>query len=155
MAARRLADKRLRVTIVEADLVGRECSDYACMPSKALLRPAHALSEARRVPGAAEPVTASLDVAAVLSRRDMIVGHRRCSVVDALQRTRSRIGPRCDALERLTFAKPLDPGTARPPRRHNCLRVLWAARLVEDRTARLLEPGCSVRGHAVRNSADR
>src|SRR4029077_1434668 len=45
------------------------------MPSKALLRPAQALSEARRVPGAAEAVTSSLDVAAVLSRRDMIVGH--------------------------------------------------------------------------------
>jgi pyruvate/2-oxoglutarate dehydrogenase complex dihydrolipoamide dehydrogenase (E3) component len=77
VAAGRLADKGLRVTIVEADLVGGECSYYACMPSKALLRPAQALSEARRVPGAAEPVTASLDVAAVLSRRDMIVGHRR------------------------------------------------------------------------------
>jgi pyruvate/2-oxoglutarate dehydrogenase complex dihydrolipoamide dehydrogenase (E3) component len=104
VAAGRLADKGHRVTIVEADLVGGECSYCACMPSKALLRPAQALSEARRVPGAAEPVTGSLDVAAVLSRRDMIVGHRRCSVVDALQRTRSRIGPRCDALKRLRVA---------------------------------------------------
>jgi pyruvate/2-oxoglutarate dehydrogenase complex dihydrolipoamide dehydrogenase (E3) component len=104
VAAGRLADKGHRVTIVEADLVGGECSYYACMPSKGLLRPAQALTEARRVPGAAEPVTASLDVAAVLSRRDMIVGHRRCSVVDARQRTRSRIGPRCDALKRLRVA---------------------------------------------------
>jgi pyruvate/2-oxoglutarate dehydrogenase complex dihydrolipoamide dehydrogenase (E3) component len=39
VAAGRLADKGLRVTIVEADLVGHECSYYACMPSKVLLRP--------------------------------------------------------------------------------------------------------------------
>jgi pyruvate/2-oxoglutarate dehydrogenase complex dihydrolipoamide dehydrogenase (E3) component len=75
VAAGRLAAKGYEVAIVEADLVGGECSYYACMPSKALLRPAQALSEARRVPGAAEAVTGSLDVAAVLSRRDMIVGH--------------------------------------------------------------------------------
>jgi pyruvate/2-oxoglutarate dehydrogenase complex dihydrolipoamide dehydrogenase (E3) component len=73
--AGRLADKGYEVAIVEAELVGGECSYYACMPSKALLRPAQALAEARRVPGAAEAVTGSLDVAAVLDRRDAIVGH--------------------------------------------------------------------------------
>ncbi len=44
------------------------------MPSKALLRPADALAEARRVPGAAQAVTGKLDVQAVLDRRDEIIG---------------------------------------------------------------------------------
>src|SRR5258708_23620552 len=44
------------------------------MPSKALLRPAEALAEARRVPGAAQAVTGKLDVQAVLDRRDEIIG---------------------------------------------------------------------------------
>jgi pyruvate/2-oxoglutarate dehydrogenase complex dihydrolipoamide dehydrogenase (E3) component len=71
--AGRLAEKGQRVAIVEADLVGGECSFYACMPSKALLRPAQALAEARRVPGATQVVTGGLDVSAVLARRDQIV----------------------------------------------------------------------------------
>jgi pyruvate/2-oxoglutarate dehydrogenase complex dihydrolipoamide dehydrogenase (E3) component len=73
--AGRLAEKGHRVAIIESDLVGGECSYYACMPSNALLRPAQALVEARRVPGAAEAVTGELDVAAVLSRRNGIVGN--------------------------------------------------------------------------------
>ena len=62
-----------RVVIVERELVGGECSFYACMPSKALLRPAEALREAARVPGAAQAVSGSLDVGAVLARRDEII----------------------------------------------------------------------------------
>ncbi len=61
------------VAIVESDLVGGECAFYACMPSKALLRPAEVLAEARRVPGAAEAITGSLDVAATLARRDEVI----------------------------------------------------------------------------------
>jgi len=72
--AGRLAGKGYRVGIAEAELVGGECSYYACMPSKALLRPAQALAEARRVPGAAQAVTGQLDVGAVLARRDELVG---------------------------------------------------------------------------------
>ena len=72
--AGRLAGKGHHVAIVEAELVGGECSYYACMPSKALLRPAEALAEARRVPGAAQAVTGELDVDAVLARRDEIIG---------------------------------------------------------------------------------
>ena len=72
--AGRLADKGHEVAIVESDLVGGECSYYACIPSKALLRPAQALAEARRVPGAAQAVTGALDVDAVLARRDQLIG---------------------------------------------------------------------------------
>ena len=60
----------LTALIVEHELVGGECSYWACMPSKALLRSATALRAARRVPGAAEAVTGDLDVGAVLARRD-------------------------------------------------------------------------------------
>jgi len=62
-----------RVAIVERELVGGECSFYACMPSKALLRPAELLREAARVPGVAQAVNGALDVDAVLARRDEIV----------------------------------------------------------------------------------
>ena len=64
-----------RVAIVERHLVGGECSFYACMPSKALLRPAEALHELSRIPGAAGAATGDLDVGAVLARRDEIINN--------------------------------------------------------------------------------
>jgi pyruvate/2-oxoglutarate dehydrogenase complex dihydrolipoamide dehydrogenase (E3) component len=73
VCAGRLAENGLAVALVERELVGGECSFYACMPSKALLRPAQALAEARRVPGAAEAAGGEIDVAAVLDRRDEVV----------------------------------------------------------------------------------
>jgi dihydrolipoamide dehydrogenase len=73
VCAGRLADGGLEVAIVEPHLVGGECSYYACMPSKALLRPAEALAEVRRVPGAAEAVSGELDVQAALDRRDEVI----------------------------------------------------------------------------------
>jgi pyruvate/2-oxoglutarate dehydrogenase complex dihydrolipoamide dehydrogenase (E3) component len=76
VVAGRLAGKGRAVAVVEAELVGGECSFYACMPSKALLRPAQALAEVRRVPGAAEAVTGELDVAAALARRDEVIHDR-------------------------------------------------------------------------------
>ena len=74
MLAGRLSQQGYAVAIVESDLVGGECSYFACMPSKALLRPGQALAEVRRVPGAAQAVSGGLDVDAILRRRDAIVG---------------------------------------------------------------------------------
>lgn len=64
------ATKRgVRVAIIESELVGGECSYWACMPSKALLRSGHAIRAARRLAGAREAVADDLDAAAVLARR--------------------------------------------------------------------------------------
>jgi pyruvate/2-oxoglutarate dehydrogenase complex dihydrolipoamide dehydrogenase (E3) component len=71
----RIRQGGLECILVEADLVGGECSYWACMPSKALLRSAEVLDLARRVPGAREAATGELDVAAVLHRRDAFTSH--------------------------------------------------------------------------------
>ncbi len=72
--AGRLAEKSAkRVAIVEEHLLGGECSYYACMPSKALLRPQEVLREASRIPGAREVLNGGPAVPAVLERRDRIV----------------------------------------------------------------------------------
>jgi pyruvate/2-oxoglutarate dehydrogenase complex dihydrolipoamide dehydrogenase (E3) component len=73
VVAGRLGEAGLEVAMVESRLVGGECSFYACMPSKALLRPAEAVDEARRLPGAAEAASGELDVQAVLRRRDEVI----------------------------------------------------------------------------------
>jgi pyruvate/2-oxoglutarate dehydrogenase complex dihydrolipoamide dehydrogenase (E3) component len=73
VCAGRLGEAGLEVAIVERDLIGGECSFYACMPSKALLRPGELLAEVRRIPGVREAVTGALAVEAVLERRDEIV----------------------------------------------------------------------------------
>src|SRR3954454_12014690 len=73
VCAGRLADGGMSVAIVEQHLVGGECSYYACMPSKALLRPGELLDEARRIPGVAQAVTGVLDPEAVLTRRDEVI----------------------------------------------------------------------------------
>ena len=65
--ADRAHQQGLSAAIVESRLVGGECSYYACIPSKALLRPVDLLAATRRVPGVeAGPI----DVAKVLARRD-------------------------------------------------------------------------------------
>jgi len=71
--AGRLGDAGLAVAMVEAELLGGECSYWACMPSKALLRPGELLPETRRVPGVSEAVTGELDATAVLERRDEVI----------------------------------------------------------------------------------
>jgi pyruvate/2-oxoglutarate dehydrogenase complex dihydrolipoamide dehydrogenase (E3) component len=68
--AGRLGEAGVEVAVVEERLVGGECSFFACMPSKALLRPIELAAEARRVPGIA---VGALDVGAVLARRDEVV----------------------------------------------------------------------------------
>ena len=73
VAAGRLGQAGLTVAIVESHLIGGECSYYGCMPSKALLRPAEALAEAQRIPGALEASAGQLDVEAVLARRDEVI----------------------------------------------------------------------------------
>src|SRR3954466_10788538 len=76
VCAGRIADGDLEVAIVESHLVGGECSYYACMPSKALLRPGELLDEAKRVPGTSDAVSGELDPAAVLARRDEVIHDR-------------------------------------------------------------------------------
>lgn len=60
----------LTAAVVESELIGGECSYWACMPSKALLRPVVARADARRVPGLAAAVQGPLDTGAVLAHRD-------------------------------------------------------------------------------------
>ena len=95
VAAGRLAGHGLKVAIVEDRLVGGECSFWACMPSKALLRPYEALAEVMRIPGAAEAVTGKLDVAAALARRDEIIHDLDDGAAAAVARgARGRADPR-------------------------------------------------------------
>jgi pyruvate/2-oxoglutarate dehydrogenase complex dihydrolipoamide dehydrogenase (E3) component len=68
-----LADGGLRVAVVERELVAGECSYYACIPSKTLLRPGEARAAALDAPGAREAVTGAVDVAAALAWRDFMV----------------------------------------------------------------------------------
>ena len=68
-----LADGGMSVAICERELVAGECSYWACMPSKTLLRPGEALAGARGAPGAREAVTGSLDAAEAFAWRDYIV----------------------------------------------------------------------------------
>lgn len=71
--AGRCSEGGLRTVLVERDLVGGECSYWACMPSKALLRPGEAVKAAHRVPGARSALTGEIDAAEALKWRDSIV----------------------------------------------------------------------------------
>ena len=74
-ALRRL-DADAEITIVERALAGGECSYYACLPTKTLLRPTEVLAAARLAPGAAEAVTGEIDVERVLWWRDQVTDGR-------------------------------------------------------------------------------
>ncbi|MDH6228657.1 NAD(P)/FAD-dependent oxidoreductase [Streptomyces sp. MJP52] len=65
----------LSTAVVESELVGGECSYWACMPSKALLRPVIARADGRRTPGLRAAARGPLDVAEVLAHRDEYVAH--------------------------------------------------------------------------------
>jgi pyruvate/2-oxoglutarate dehydrogenase complex dihydrolipoamide dehydrogenase (E3) component len=71
--AGRLANGGLRVAIAERELVGGECSYWACIPSKTLLRPGEALQAAREAPGAREAVSGDLDAQQLFAWRDFQV----------------------------------------------------------------------------------
>ncbi|MGH3374458.1 MAG: FAD-dependent oxidoreductase [Actinoallomurus sp.] len=75
--ADRVVQGGLTAAIVERELVGGECSYWACMPTKALPHSATALRAARQLPGAREAVTGDLDTAAALRRRDSFASHRK------------------------------------------------------------------------------
>ena len=68
-----LAVGGLDVAIVERELVAGECSYYACIPSKTLLRPGEAIDAALAAPGAAESVRGQVDAAAALDWRNYMV----------------------------------------------------------------------------------
>ena len=60
------------ITMVERGLVGGECSYFACMPTKGMLRPLEAVAAARNVPGAAEAVTGQVSAERLFFHRDSI-----------------------------------------------------------------------------------
>src|SRR3954449_6841889 len=72
VCAGELADGGMQVAIVERELVGGECSYWACIPSKTLLRPGEAVEAAREVDGAEQAVTGSIDVSSALEYRDFM-----------------------------------------------------------------------------------
>ncbi|BDN84816.1 hypothetical protein YM3MPS_49960 [Mycobacterium pseudoshottsii] len=74
-AADRCQAAGLHVAVIERDLVGGECSYWACVPGKALLRPVIAVADARLVDGAREAISGSISAAAVFDRRDRYVSN--------------------------------------------------------------------------------
>src|SRR5579859_1547413 len=70
--ADRVAQGSLKCAIIESELVGGECSFWACMPSKALLRPGIALRAAQGASGAKQAVSGRIGVKEVLERRNYI-----------------------------------------------------------------------------------
>ncbi|MGB8791641.1 MAG: NAD(P)/FAD-dependent oxidoreductase, partial [Mycobacterium sp.] len=74
-AAERARAGGFSVAMVERELVGGECSYWACVPSKALLRPVIAVADADHVDGAREAVSGSINAAGVFGRRDRYVSN--------------------------------------------------------------------------------
>ncbi|MFI7552757.1 dihydrolipoyl dehydrogenase family protein [Micromonospora sediminimaris] len=125
----------LTAAIVERELVGGECSYWACMPTKALLRSASALRAARQLPGAREAVTGNLDAAAVLGRRDSFASHWRDdgqvswleSAGIALHRGQGRI-----ASARVVEVTGVDGVTTRLTARHAVVVATGSSALLPD-----------------------
>ena len=74
-ALRRL-DADAEIVVAERELAGGECSYYACLPTKTLLRSTEVLASARLAPGAAEAITGEIDVERVLWWRDQVTDGR-------------------------------------------------------------------------------
>ncbi|WP_431955957.1 dihydrolipoyl dehydrogenase family protein [Nocardia lijiangensis] len=111
----------LSTVIVESELVGGECSYWACEPSKALLRPALLHAEAARFPGVADAVTGPLDARAVLKHRDRMVAdwndQGQVEWLESAGITLLRGHGRLDGVRRVTVETP-DGGTVRLRARH-------------------------------------
>lgn len=125
----------LTAAIVERELVGGECSYWACMPTKALLRSQTALRAARQLPGAREAVNGELDAAAVLRRRDSFASHWKddgqVSWLDsagiALYRGQGRIGS-----DRIVEVAGADGTTTSLTARHAVVVATGSSALVPD-----------------------
>ena len=76
VGALRRRDPDVEIVVVECGLAGGECSYYACLPTKTLLRPTEVLASARITPGAAEAITGGIDVERVLWWRDQVTDGR-------------------------------------------------------------------------------
>ena len=83
VSALRKLDSEAEITVVEHELVGGECSYWACIPSKTLLRPLEVVARARLAPGATEAVSA-VDAARVFWWRDQVAGKDDTSQADWL-----------------------------------------------------------------------
>lgn len=128
-AAGRAARGGLSVALVEHELVGGECSYWACIPSKALLRPVELLAAARATQGVASAVTGELDAAAVLARRDRFVGRE----------------------DALPFGHD-DTGQVGWLERNRIALVRGHARLAGERRVEVAEPGGGTRTLTVRHA---
>ena len=125
----------LTTALIESELVGGECSYWACMPSKALLRPVAALAEARAVAGAREAVTGKLDAAAVLARRDEFTSHWKddgqAGWVDSIGAVLIRGHGRLSGPRRVEVDTP-DGGVRRLAARHAVAVCTGSAALIPD-----------------------
>src|SRR5207244_12233504 len=72
VAALRRLDEDVPITLVERELVGGECSYWACIPSKTMLRPLEVAQRARLTPGAAEVLAGPIDPAPIFAWRDEV-----------------------------------------------------------------------------------
>ncbi len=124
VAALRRHDPDVPIALAERELVGGECSYWACIPSKTLLRPLEVIHGAQAAPGAREAL-ASVDPAAVFAWRDEVAGKDDTSQADwvaklgvelvrgsaeVLEPGRVRVG---DAVEPLS-ERLVNPPAARP-----------------------------------------
>ena len=79
-------DGDVEITAVEHELVGGECSYWACIPSKTLLRPLEVVARARRAPGAAQALAGPVDIAEVFAWRDFMAGKDDSSQAEWLEK---------------------------------------------------------------------
>ncbi|WP_199827709.1 dihydrolipoyl dehydrogenase family protein [Streptomyces specialis] len=125
----------LSTAVVESELVGGECSYWACIPSKALLRPPAALAAARAVAGAREAAGGRLDAAAVLARRDSFVSNweddGQVSWVESTGADLFRGHGRLDGPRTVTVEAP-DGGVRRLTARHAVAVCTGSAAVVPD-----------------------